>query len=249
MSKDCVPYISIVIPAYNEGNRICAMLDVVVAYVRSAPFSVEVIIVDDGSSDDTARVSASYSASIPHLNVLSYLHNQGKGYAVQFGVCNASGTFILMADADGATAVTELSRLLPFAEKGADIVIGSRALKSDTVQLNTLPHRKIMGRVFNFFVSLILGLSYKDTQCGFKLFRKSTCVALFEKQSLYGFGFDVEILFLAQQHQLKVVEVPVSWSEVRGSKVHLVRDSMKMFIDLLAIRGKQMFGKYALHED
>ena len=238
------PLISIVIPAYNEEIRLRSTLESLAFYTKKQNYKYEIIIVDDGSADNTASVANAFEGELPNLRVLSYPKNKGKGYAVKFGFVNSLGDLVLMADADGATPIEELERLLPYIEKGADIVIGSRAVKSEEVVLKTLPHRKIMGRIFNFFVDLVLGLSLKDTQCGFKLFRRESSMNIFSKQTLDGFGFDVELLFLARQQNLKIEEVPISWGEVSGSKVNLISDPLKMFFDLVVIRINQLKGQY-----
>lgn len=233
--------LTIVIPAYNEAERILPTLESVSQYLsaRSARVSqaqFEIVVVDDGSSDNTAAVVLEAAQKHRQVRLISLPRNRGKGYAVRLGVLNARGARILFNDADGATPIAELERLDAALDQGADIAIGSRALPSTDVRVSTNAGRKIIGRVFNGIANALLVPGIADTQCGFKLFRAEAAMPLFERQTAERFSFDVEILFLAKRAGFTIQEVPINWTNVPGSKVNLVADSMKMFFDLCRFR-------------
>jgi glycosyltransferase involved in cell wall biosynthesis len=170
--------------------------------------------------------------------------NRGKGYAVRNGMLNAAGEYLLFTDADLSTPIAELDRLLDPLRDGYDVAFGSRALKPEWVSPRQPPSRQIAGKIFNLFVRSLAGLDFRDTQCGFKAFRKSAGQAIFSRQTIPGFGFDVEILYLARKLGLRTIEVPVHWANDTRSKVSALRDGQRMFADLLRIRRNDWAGKY-----
>jgi dolichyl-phosphate beta-glucosyltransferase len=228
--------LSIIIPAYNEQWRLPTTLIDIIDYIDNKKIDAEVIIVDDGSTDATCDTVRKFERIRPCVRLLRVAKNTGKGHAVRSGVLNAYGEKILFTDADGSTPIQELDRLMAALNSGADLAIGSRALASADTSVSTLPHRKYLGRLFNSLVNLIVLPSIADTQCGFKLFTAQTGKFLFERQKSDGFSFDVEILFIAQRAGLKISEVPINWTNAPGSKVNLVRDSIKMFLDIIRFR-------------
>jgi len=235
------PFLSIVIPAYNEAGRIAGSLEAVQGYVRSKAFPVETIVVDDGSTDNTVEVASGQAG----IRVLRNEHNRGKGFSVRRGVLEARGNLILFTDADLSSPIEEADKLLAARESsGADAVVGSRALQRELIGIHQSPFREWGGRFFNLLVRIFTGLEIHDTQCGFKLFRRETTRRAFELQHVERFGFDPEILFLVQRLGGKVVEVPVRWNHSPATKVHYLRDSVHMTMDLLALRWRAWAGRY-----
>ncbi len=228
--------LSIVIPAYNEQWRLPTTLIDIIDFIDENKIDAEVIVVDDGSKDETCEVVRKFERIRPCLRLLRIPKNTGKGHAVRSGVLNAYGKIVLFTDADGSTPISELRRLKQAIDNGADIAIGSRALISNETKVSTLPHRKYLGRMFNLFVNLFVLPSIADTQCGFKMFTRNAAHFVFERQKSRGFSFDVEILFIAQRAGFKISEVPINWTNAPGSKVRLVRDSAKMLIDIIRFR-------------
>lgn len=236
--------VSIVVPAYNEAIRIGGTLRRIETFLKKMPWSAEVIVVDDGSQDNTAATVR--SVTFPGLRLIRYETNHGKGYAVKAGVLAALGDYVLFSDADLSAPIEELEKVLGAAEKqGADVVIGSRAVDRSYIEKHQSRGREIGGIVFNRMVRIILGLQIHDTQCGFKLFRRDKIVPVFEKLTIMGFGFDPELLFVAARAGLKILEVPVRWSHAEGSKIRFMRDSVRMFGDLIRIRSNQITGRYS----
>jgi dolichyl-phosphate beta-glucosyltransferase len=237
------PIISIVIPAFNESRRIGDSLSKVCEFVKRAPFSFEVIVVNDGSTDRTAEIVRQFECA--GIRLIQNGPNRGKGYSVRQGVLNATGTYVLFTDADLSAPIEELHKLYDIAERDkADIVIGSRAVDRRYIERHQSPLREIGGIIFNRVARLVLGLDIWDTQCGFKLFHRARTRAIFEKQTTDGFGFDPEILFVAARKGLRIREVAVRWSHADETKVRVLRDSPRMFADLIRIRLNQIVGKY-----
>ena len=237
------PTVSIVVPAFNESARIGDSIQKIDAFIRRSPRSFELIVVDDGSSDDTAEVVQRCRAD--RLRLVRNDRNHGKGYTVRQGVLAAKGKYVLFTDADLSAPIEELDKLLDVALKeGADVVIGSRAVDRSYIEKHQSSFREFSGIAFNFMVRLILGLQLHDTQCGFKLFDREKSRRIFEQQTTLGFGFDAELLFLAKSNGLKVRETPVRWSHAEGSKVNPLRDGTRMLLDLVRIRWNAILGRY-----
>ena len=238
------PMVSIVVPAFNEASRIGESVRRIDAFIRQSPISFEVIIVDDGSVDNTAAVVA--ESRIKGLKLIRNNENHGKGYSVRQGVLVASGEYVLFTDADLSSPIEEATKLLEIALKeSADIVIGSRGLDRNYIQKRQSRMREFGGVAFNLMVRLLLGLRVHDTQCGFKLFHREKSRKIFEKQTIVGFGFDPELLFLASRSGLKMRETPVRWSHSEGSKIKFVRDGMRMLWDLGRVRWNWLTGRYS----
>jgi glycosyltransferase involved in cell wall biosynthesis len=241
--------LSIIIPAYNEQERIGRSLGEILSFISSQPYQAEVIVVDDGSTDQTPRIleecSARYAAAGFELRVLTNRPNRGKGYSVKRGIQNARGQIALFTDADLSSPITEAPKLLePILSDEADIVFGSRALDRSLIGIRQPLLRDWGGRAFNLAMRLITGLSFKDTQCGFKAFSRQRALPVFSLQSIDGFGFDPEILYIARKRGLRLLEVPVAWNHSRGSKVKLLRDPARMLSDLIRIRLNDLAGRY-----
>ncbi len=229
------PYLSVVVPAFNEEQRIGTTLERICDYLSRQSYSWEVVLVDDGSQDKTVAV-ARQSMAGRALHTVLHERNQGKGAAIKHGMVAARGQVRLFSDADLSTPIEELSRLLQALEEGYDIAIGSRGLKESRIELHQAWYREMMGRIFNLMVRLLVLGGIKDTQCGFKLFTAQAAQALFPLQSMQGFAFDVEILFRARQKGFKIKEVPVRWINSPESRIHPLIDSTKMFVDLVKLR-------------
>jgi dolichyl-phosphate beta-glucosyltransferase len=237
--------LSIVIPAYNEERRLPSTLDTVLTWLNGGAFAdAEVLVVDDGSSDGTAAVVEASSAADPRVRLLRNPGNRGKGYAVRHGMLEARGAWIVFSDADLSAPIEELPKLLGAAQgKNAAVAIGSRALDRTLIGVHQSRWREMSGIVFNLLMRLLTGLSFADTQCGFKLYRRDAARQVFERQRLEGFGFDVEDLFIAHRLGLAAIEVPVKWNNVEGTKVGLTQ-GLRSFLDLLVIRWNGIRGVY-----
>jgi len=229
------PYLSVVVPAFNEEQRIGTTLEQICEYLSRQSYSWEIVLVDDGSQDKTVAVARQSMAGRP-LHTVSHERNQGKGAAIKHGMVAARGQVRLFSDADLSTPIEELNRLLQALEEGYDIAIGSRGLKESRIELHQAWYREMMGRIFNLLVRLLVLGGIKDTQCGFKLFTAQAAQALFPLQSMQGFAFDVEILLRARQKGFKIKEVPVRWINSPESRIHPLIDSTKMFVDLVKLR-------------
>ncbi len=235
-------YLSIVVPAYNEEQRIGATLGKIRSYADAQPFRVEIIVVDDGSTDATAEVVAGF----PEVRLLRVSPNRGKGHAVRHGVLNAAGKFALFTDADLSMPIEEADSLFAALEaSGADAAIGSKAMRRELIGIRQPILREYSGRCYNLLVRLFTGLRFHDTQCGFKLFRIDTTRRAFELQRVEGFGFDPELLFLISRLGGKIVEVPVHCNHYSGSKVRFPRDPMRMLADLIGWRLRAIGADYS----
>lgn len=228
------PWLSIVIPAYNEEKRILPTLVSIVRYLHARRIPAEVLVVDDGSRDRTAAVVRALGAEHAEVRLISQPANRGKGAAVRTGVLASKGRWVLFDDADGATPIEEVERLLCEAARGASVAIGSRALAAADVRVEKKAARVAAGRLFAFIVNLVAVPGVGDTQCGFKLFERQVADEIFSQQRLERFGFDVEILYLARRAGHRIAEVPVNWTDVGGSKVGLA-SGLDGFVDIFRV--------------
>jgi dolichyl-phosphate beta-glucosyltransferase len=226
----------VVIPAYNEAQRLPAYLSEVVTYFDGRGEPYEVIVVDDGSADETAARVLEAQAIHQAVTLHRLAENRGKGFAVRAGMRAARGDLRLMADADGATPIAEVKRLEPAIQAGADLALGSRALPDASVRREVKIHRKLSGEIFNFFARRMGVGDVTDTQCGFKLFRGAVAEALFGELETTGFGFDVELLMLARRRGYRVIEVAINWADQPGSKVDVLRDGPRMLAQIVRAR-------------
>ena len=237
--------LSIIIPAYNEERRLPKALDRIGAYLNAHPWRSELIVVDDGSSDATAKVVESYRDKYPGLRLVSNDRNRGKGFSVRHGILEARGEIVLFTDADLSTPIEEADKLLvALREKHFDAAIGSRAVDRSLIETHQSAFRERAGILFNLLVRLITDIGFSDTQCGFKAFRRERAGIIFKQQHIERFGFDPEILFLAKRHGLRVAEVPVRWSHDSATKVHVIADGIRMFFELLVVRWNALRGLY-----
>jgi len=239
-----LPHYSIIIPAYNESERIGPTLEGVLTHVAERGWDAEVIVVDDGSEDDTAEIVRRYAAQNPCLRLLQNPGNRGKGYSVRNGMLRARGEVLMFSDADLSSPMDESDKLFAAIEEGADIAIGSRWLRRDLQTQEQPIHRQIMGRIFNLVVRIILGLSFKDTQCGFKAFSRTAANAIFPLQKIERWGFDPELLYLAHKLGFKVVEVPVEFAHSTGTRISPLSDGSRMLGEMLQVRWNGLSGKY-----
>ena len=244
-SREDSPRWSVVIPAYNEEKRLPAYLRKTIAYFDDRGEAYEVIVVDDGSHDETVNVVERFQVDAPSVRLIKLAENRGKGCAVRTGMLETKGTLCLFTDADGATPIRELERLERAIANGADIAIGSRTARDPTRVVQERVFRKISGSIFNIAVRSLGVTGITDTQCGFKLFRAPVARALFSVLQCDGFSFDVELLFLGQRWKYRIAEVPIQWTEQAGSKVRIVRDGRRMIYDIWTVRRNYQRGLYA----
>jgi glycosyltransferase involved in cell wall biosynthesis len=250
------PFLSVVIPTYNEESRIPSTLQTVTEYLARQDYSSEVIIVDDGSTDETRAVVRSFITQRESPPVVRLIENdhRGKGYTVRTGMLSGEGKYVLFTDADLATPIHEVGKMIGSLEAGSDIAIGTReGIGSE--RLNEPFHRHLMGRVFNLLVRITSGLTFQDTQCGFKGFRREVARDLFGRVQLYGAhakqikggavtGFDVEVLYLALRAKYRIEEIPVRWQYGAESKVNPLVDSARMLGDIVKVRWMAVKGVY-----
>ena len=241
LAKD-IPSLSIIVPSYNESERILPTLADIDEYITNASNSlfISVVVVNDGSLDNTADVVSNWidqhSKNKKNFSLINYLPNKGKGYAIREGFSKADSDFVLYTDADGASPIEEIDKLLYWAQSGFDIVCGSRILKADNVKVEMGLKRRFTGLIFHLILKSFGLAEIKDTQCGFKLFKKNIAKKLVETQKCFNYSFDIEYLLLAKKYGYKIKEVPVNWSHMEGSKINLLRDSITMLLEVLKIR-------------
>lgn len=229
------PFLTIVIPAYNEEKRLPQSLKSVMDFLKKQPYTSEIIVSDDGSRDRTVALAGELLKGFPH-RVLAVPENRGKGHAVRRGMLAATGDYVFFTDADLSTPIEEVMKFLVRLEKDQDAVIGSRALPDSQVEVHQNFLRETMGKVFNLIAQAWAFKGVRDSQCGFKGFRREAARKLFSLQKLDGFSFDVEIVYLAQKLGLRLLELPVTWRNSAPSRVQVLRDPLKMFWDVLRIR-------------
>jgi glycosyltransferase involved in cell wall biosynthesis len=238
------PDYSIVIPAYNESVRIVPTLDRVVAYIQQQGWEAEIVVVNDGSRDNTAELVHEYACGFASIRLIENPGNCGKGYSVRNGILHAKGAVVLFTDADLSSPIEEASKLIDSIHRGNDVAIGSRWLQSDLQTVRQSIFRQVLGRAFNLALKIVLGLSFKDTQCGFKALKLQAARDIFGRQVIRRWGFDPEILFLARQLGYKTEEIPVAWAHDGRSKINPISDGMSMVLDLFRIRWNSISGKY-----
>lgn len=242
--------VSIIIPAYNEAARISSSLAEILAFARTLASVIEVIVVDDGSSDGTANIVNQFreqhpAEGVPAVSLIRHPRNRGKGAAVRTGFQAAYGDIVLFSDADLSTPITETPRIIePIIRGEYEVVIGSRAMADSSIELQQSLLRRWAGRMFNRLVRCWTGLAVADSQCGFKAFRRTVAAPLFAVQRIDGFAFDVELLYLARRAGLRVLELPVRWAHSEGSKVSMAVHTWEMAIDLGRIRWHELRGRY-----
>lgn len=242
------PHYSIVVPAYNEESRLERSIQKIHSYLESRLEAFEIIIVDDGSTDSTGEIAKACSEKFAPEQVIRVIQNpenRGKGFSVRRGMLEARGALALLTDADLSTPMDEIGKLEEkVVGEGYDIAIGSRDVPGAEIIRHQPWFRERAGKIFNDFVQALTSLPFRDTQCGFKLFRMEKCREIFKKQRITRYAFDVEVLFVAQCWGLKLAEVPVKWRHAEGSKVHLFPDAFLTGIDLARIRWNQVRGLY-----
>lgn len=246
-----IPHLSIIIPAYNEAHRLLPSLEQVAQFIQTQHFSTEVIIVDDGSTDATYQTALQFIAGKESFKLLKNPRNMGKGASIKKGMQVAAGEYRLFSDADLSTPLDETHKFISFLEPkegkpaAYQIVIGSRRMKGAVIGIRQPLHREGAGRIFSILVRLFLLKGFLDTQCGFKMFTADAAQKIFPLLSISGFGFDIELLFLARRlFNLNVKEAPVTWYDSAASQVRLLKDSLKMFLDIFRIRWNGLRGVY-----
>lgn len=250
------PFLSVVVPAYNEARRLPRNLQKILGYLRQQPYTYEIIVVDDGSTDDTVAASRGVAGDDPRVRIIENPH-YGKGYTVRTGMLAARGEIVLFSDADLSVPIEAVDKLLPWFEEGFDVVFGSREGGGETQRVGEPFYRHLMGRVFNTLVRWLAVPGVQDTQCGFKAMRYEVAQRLFPRLLIHDgskgpitqpmvTGFDVELLYLAQKAGYRLKEVPVKWFYGRESKVNAAKDSWRLFKDLLLVRWNSLRGRYDL---
>ncbi|HZB89472.1 MAG TPA: dolichyl-phosphate beta-glucosyltransferase [Terracidiphilus sp.] len=239
------PQYSIVIPAFNESARIPATLEAVVSCVRAKGWNAEVIVVNDGSRDNTAQLVRDCAAHAPEVRLLENPGNRGKGYSVRNGILQALGEVVLFTDSDLSAPIEEADRLFAAIAAGADIAIGSRWLESGRQTHRQPLYRQVFGRCFNAVTRMVMRLPFVDTQCGFKAFTRAAAQTVFHLQTIERWGFDPEILFIALKRGYTVKEVPVSWAHDERSRMSYLRDGMQMLKELATVRWNALTGQYS----
>jgi len=238
------PHLSIVIPAYNESARIENALERVMSCVAERGWDAEVLVVDDGSKDETAAIVQRWMADHPRLHLVQNPGNKGKGYSVRNGLLQAAGEVVMFTDADLSAPMEEAERLIAALAGGAEVAIGSRWMDRTRQTIHQPLYRQFFGRCFNWITRTVMDLPFKDTQCGFKAFKRSTAQVIFRLQTIERWGFDPEILFIARKLKYVIREVPVTWGHDERSRMSYLKDGMKMLQDMSRIRANSIAGRY-----
>lgn len=241
------PKYSIVIPAYNESARIPATLESVIGCIRERHWPAEVVVVNDGSTDSTAKIVRDFTERAPEVRLLENPGNHGKGYSVRAGILQAQGEIVMFTDSDLSAPMEEAERLFAAIANGADIAIGSRWLESGRQTARQPLYRQLFGRCFNLVCRAVMNLPFADTQCGFKAFTRNAAQTVFQLQTIERWGFDPEILFIALKRGFKIVEVPVSWAHDERSRMSYLKDGMQMLKELAIVRWNALTGVYSKH--
>lgn len=238
------PRLSIVIPAYNEAARIETTLERVLNCIEEQGWDAEVLVVDDGSQDGTSSIVEAWMERYPRLHLIKNLGNRGKGHSIRNGVLQAAGDIVLFTDADLSAPMVEAERLIAALDAGADVAIGSRWLDRSRQTVQQPLYRQIFGRCFNGVTRTVMGLPFKDTQCGFKAFKREAAQLIFRLQTIERWGFDPELLFIAGKLGYNVVEVPVTWGHDDRSRISYLKDGTKMLEEMVVIRFNAAVGRY-----
>jgi dolichyl-phosphate beta-glucosyltransferase len=238
------PQYSIVIPAYNEAARIRHALESVVGCIRGRNWFAEVVVIDDGSRDQTAAIVREFAATAPEVRLLQNPGNHGKGYSVQNGLLHSFGEIVMFTDADLSAPIEEAEGLFAALAAGADIAIGSRWLERTRQTIRQPLYRQFFGRCFNAVTRMIMGLPFADTQCGFKAFTRAAAQTIFQLQTIERWGFDPEILFIALKRGYRIVEVPVSWAHDERTRISYLKDGIRMLQDIAIVRWNALLGRY-----
>jgi dolichyl-phosphate beta-glucosyltransferase len=238
------PHYSIVIPAYNETARIERALASVSGCIRKRGWDAEVLVVDDGSTDNTAALVEAWAESHPEVRLIRNRENRGKGYSVRNGMLRAAGEIVMFTDADLSSPIEEAERLFTAIADGADVAIGSRWLTGKRIVHKQPLYRRFFGRCFNALTRSVMRLPFADTQCGFKAFRREAAQLVFSLQRIERWGFDPEILFIGIKRGLRIVEVPVTWGHDERSRISYLRDGLQMLLELLFVRWNALTGRY-----
>jgi dolichyl-phosphate beta-glucosyltransferase len=242
LMKDATPLLSIIIPAYNEANRLPTTLPQVAEFVQAQCYAAEIVVVNNNSRDDTRAIADGIAAQFPFIRVLDE-PAQGKGAAVRTGMLAGKGEYLFIADADLSMPIEEVNKFLPPHLHNYDVAIGSRETPG-AVRYHEPEYRHLMGRVFNFMVKVLAVRGFQDTQCGFKSFHRTAALDLFHHQTIDGWAFDVELLFIAQRRGYKIVEVPIDWYYRANSRINPLRDAINMLREVLRIRLNGWRGRY-----
>jgi len=235
------PFLSIIIPAHNEENRLPSTLEQVFTFLGGQPYAAEVLVVENGSWDRTLEIAEGFAAQHKNLRVI-HVEGRGKGLAVQRGMLEAQGEYLMMCDADLSMPIEEITKFLPAGEP-YDIAIASREARG-AVRYDEPPYRHLGGRAINLIIRLLILPGLNDTQCGFKCFRAAVAQDLFRRQTLPGWSFDIEVLFIARRHGYRIREVPIHWYYRAESKVNAVRDALRMIRDIFRIHANALQGLY-----
>lgn len=238
-----------IVPAYNEEGRIRPTLERLAEYYGSQSYPWNVVVISDGSTDQTNQIVKDFAATHPHFSLHAYTPNHGKGYAVRTGMLEAEGELILFCDADLATPQEETEKLLAHMKQGAQVAIGSRPLAESRLEKRQPLYRELLGRLFNKLVQWLAIRGIDDTQCGFKIFTREAAQDIFRRCKLDGFGFDFEALMIARDLGYRIDEIPIRWSHQEGSKVVLLRDGPRMLRDLVKLNLKGKRKRIALRDE
>ncbi len=233
--------LSVIVPAYNEGNKLKENILEIDRYLKNHNHDYEIIVVDDGSKDNTAEIVKSIENK--QIRILVNHPNRGKGYSVKRGMLEAEKEYALFMDADLATPLKEISKFKNFKDR-YDVLIASRNLPDSDIKITQPFYRQLLGKGFSLVVRIFAVRGIKDTQCGFKMFNRKAREIIFSRQTFERFGFDVEILYIARKHNLSIKELPVTWINDSDSRVNPIKDSFRMFIDVLKVRKNSLFGVY-----
>jgi dolichyl-phosphate beta-glucosyltransferase len=244
IEPNVAPQYTIVIPAYNESARIGRALAEVLRTLDEKHWDAEVLVVNDGSTDNTAAIVASFVAKDPRVRLLQNGANRGKGYSVRNGLLHGSGNIVMFTDADLSSPMPEAERLFAAIRDGADVAIGSRWLGTSRQTIHQPLYRQFFGRCFNLVTRMIMRLPFADTQCGFKAFRRGAALTIFRLQRIERWGFDPEILFIALKRGYNIKEVPVTWGHDERSRISYLRDGLKMLEELVYVRWNSLVGVY-----